>query len=202
MFAFGGREWPVTVLNLPSVVESYKTLDDINLVKTTDIGQVGAAARLPAARQLSWAMSWAQLCAMRCAQFVLRSSNCTLKRARLFSVMHVTAILTLFAELLPSPGLLASTRAAPAAQVAPSHSTVWCSCLANQLCSLLPAQVLVVGGDPADPVQAEEAAAGEARDGVTPPMRNARERIFRRPIDVSPQARKGSAVDGRASQGT
>ncbi|KAL4436073.1 hypothetical protein ABPG77_005521 [Micractinium sp. CCAP 211/92] len=86
VFAFGGREWPVTVLNLPSVVESYKTLDDTNLVKTTDIGQV-----------------------------------------------------------------------------------------------------LVVGGDPADPQQAQEAAAGEARDGVTPPMRNARERIFRRPIDVSPQ---------------
>lgn len=33
-------QYPVTVLNLPSVVESYKTLDDVNLVKTTDIGQV------------------------------------------------------------------------------------------------------------------------------------------------------------------
>ena len=31
-----------------------------------------------------------------------------------------------------------------------------------------------------------ETSAGEARDGVTPPMRNARERIFRRPIDVPP----------------
>lgn len=41
-FTFGGRSYPVTVLNLPSVVESYKTLDDVNLVKTTDIGQVGA----------------------------------------------------------------------------------------------------------------------------------------------------------------
>ena len=39
-FAYGGRQYPVTVLNLPSVVESYKTLDDVNLVKTTDIGQV------------------------------------------------------------------------------------------------------------------------------------------------------------------
>ena len=39
-FAFDGRQYPVTVLNLPSVVESYKTLDDVNLVKTTDIGQV------------------------------------------------------------------------------------------------------------------------------------------------------------------
>ena len=35
-------QYPVSVLNLPSVVESYKTLDDVNLVKTTDIGQVGA----------------------------------------------------------------------------------------------------------------------------------------------------------------
>lgn len=39
-FQWGGRSYPVTVLNLPSVVESYKTLDDINLVKTCDIGQV------------------------------------------------------------------------------------------------------------------------------------------------------------------
>ena len=38
-------QYPVTVLNLPSVVESYKTLDDVNLVKTTDIGQVGGRAR-------------------------------------------------------------------------------------------------------------------------------------------------------------
>lgn len=73
----------MTVLDLPSVVESYKTLDDVNLVKTTDIGQV-----------------------------------------------------------------------------------------------------LVVGEGGAAP---DEAAALEARDGVTPPMRNARGRVFRKPIDVSPQ---------------
>ena len=38
-----GQEHPVSLLDLPTVVESYKTLDDINLVKMTDIGQV----RLP-----------------------------------------------------------------------------------------------------------------------------------------------------------
>ena len=37
------------------------------------------------------------------------------------------------------------------------------------------------------PGLAEEAAGGEARDGVTPPMRNARERVFRRPIEVAPE---------------
>ncbi|PRW60754.1 transcription initiation factor TFIID subunit 7-like [Chlorella sorokiniana] len=85
MFVFKGRQYPVTVLNLPSVVESYKTLDDVNLVKTTDIGQV------------------------------------------------------------------------------------------------------LVVGSAADPgIAPEEAAGGEARDGVTPPMRNARGRIFRNPIDVAP----------------
>lgn len=85
MFVFKGRQYPVTVLNLPSVVESYKTLDDVNLVKTTDIGQV------------------------------------------------------------------------------------------------------LVVGSAADPgVVPEEAAGGEARDGVTPPMRNARGRIFRNQIDVAP----------------
>lgn len=43
--------------------------------------------------------------------------------------------------------------------------------------------MLVVGDEPG---LAEEAASGEARDGVTPPMRNARERIFRKPVDVAP----------------
>lgn len=38
-----------------------------------------------------------------------------------------------------------------------------------------------------DAVEPTEAAAGEARDGVTPPMRNARERVFRKHIDVAPQ---------------
>lgn len=37
---FEDQAYPLTVLNLPCVTESYKTYDDINLVKTTDIGQV------------------------------------------------------------------------------------------------------------------------------------------------------------------
>ncbi len=52
-----GVSYPVTVQTLPTVVESYKTYDDVNLVKTADVGQVGAAAarlrrwRLRGARQ-------------------------------------------------------------------------------------------------------------------------------------------------------
>jgi transcription initiation factor TFIID subunit 7 len=37
---FEGRDYQLTLLNLPTVTESYKTYDDINLVKTGDIGQV------------------------------------------------------------------------------------------------------------------------------------------------------------------
>lgn len=37
---FEGRDYQLTLLNLPSVTETYKTYDDINLVKTGDIGQV------------------------------------------------------------------------------------------------------------------------------------------------------------------
>lgn len=75
---FEGSDYQLTVLNLPTIAECYKTYDDVNLVKTGDIGQV-----------------------------------------------------------------------------------------------------LVVG-----PCLEEECRVGEIRDGVTPPMRNARERIFRKPIDV------------------
>lgn len=56
----------------------------------------------------------------------------------------------------------------------------------------LPPQVLVVGGE-SSAEAAAEAVAGEARDGVTPPMRNARERVFRKPIDVD--ARTVSKVE-------
>lgn len=79
---FEGQEHRVTVLNLPCVLESYQTYDDVNLVKTTDVGQV-----------------------------------------------------------------------------------------------------LVVGD-----ISETEAATGECADGVTPPMRNARQRLFRKPIEVSPAA--------------
>lgn len=36
----GGEAFPAHVLNLPTIVESYKTYDDIHLVKSNDIGQV------------------------------------------------------------------------------------------------------------------------------------------------------------------
>ena len=37
---FEGKTYRVDLLDLPTVVESYKTLDDVNLVKTGDVGQV------------------------------------------------------------------------------------------------------------------------------------------------------------------
>jgi TATA-binding protein-associated factor Taf7 len=37
-----GVEHAVHLQDMPTVVESYKTLDDANLVKVADIGQVGA----------------------------------------------------------------------------------------------------------------------------------------------------------------
>lgn len=39
-FVIGGDSFPTSLLDLPTVVESYKTYDDTNLVKTADIGQV------------------------------------------------------------------------------------------------------------------------------------------------------------------
>lgn len=36
----GDAEYPVLAQQLPTVVESYKTYDEINLVKATDVGQV------------------------------------------------------------------------------------------------------------------------------------------------------------------
>ncbi|KAK4764389.1 hypothetical protein SAY87_013827 [Trapa incisa] len=39
-FAIGGDSFPASLLDLPTVVESYKTYDDTNLVKTADIGQI------------------------------------------------------------------------------------------------------------------------------------------------------------------
>jgi transcription initiation factor TFIID subunit 7 len=37
---FEGKQYQLTVLNLPCVTECYKTYDDINLVKVGDVGQV------------------------------------------------------------------------------------------------------------------------------------------------------------------
>lgn len=79
---FRGKSYPLKVLNLPCVAETYKTYDDVNLVKSADVGQV-----------------------------------------------------------------------------------------------------LVVGD-----AEGLEGPPGEARDGITRPMRNARERIFRQPIEVDPES--------------
>ncbi|KAI0504824.1 hypothetical protein KFK09_015777 [Dendrobium nobile] len=39
-FAIGNETFPASLLDLPGVVESYKTYDDTVLIKTADIGQI------------------------------------------------------------------------------------------------------------------------------------------------------------------
>ncbi len=39
-FILGSERFPLAVQDLPTIVESYKTYDDVNLVKTANIGQV------------------------------------------------------------------------------------------------------------------------------------------------------------------
>lgn len=39
-FSIGDKHFPASLLDLPCVVESYKTYDDSCLIKTADIGQV------------------------------------------------------------------------------------------------------------------------------------------------------------------
>lgn len=39
-FMIGNDRFPASLLDLPCVVESYKTYDDSSLIKTADIGQV------------------------------------------------------------------------------------------------------------------------------------------------------------------
>lgn len=39
-FAIGNDRFPASLLDLPAIVESYKTYDDSVLIKTADIGQV------------------------------------------------------------------------------------------------------------------------------------------------------------------
>lgn len=39
-FIFGETALPASLKDLPTIVECYKTYDDVNLVKTGDIGQV------------------------------------------------------------------------------------------------------------------------------------------------------------------
>lgn len=45
--------YPVKLLNLPTVVEAYKTYDDINLVKINDVGQVGTYQHCSAVQRLT-----------------------------------------------------------------------------------------------------------------------------------------------------
>mmetsp|Transcript_5363 Transcript_5363/g.11774 ORF Transcript_5363/g.11774 Transcript_5363/m.11774 type:complete len:186 (-) Transcript_5363:24-581(-) len=52
VLALGDKAYPVKLLDLPTVVESYKTLDDTNLVKTGDIGQMIMVAGQPPADTL------------------------------------------------------------------------------------------------------------------------------------------------------
>lgn len=40
-FVIGNDSLPVSLLDLPCIIESYKTYDDNVLIKTSDIGQVG-----------------------------------------------------------------------------------------------------------------------------------------------------------------
>jgi transcription initiation factor TFIID subunit 7 len=39
-FMIGNESFPASLLDLPAVVESYKTYDDSVLIKTADVGQV------------------------------------------------------------------------------------------------------------------------------------------------------------------
>ena len=40
---FQGEHHAFTLLDLPTVLESYKTYNDVDLIKTADIGQVSVA---------------------------------------------------------------------------------------------------------------------------------------------------------------
>lgn len=44
MFVIGNEQFPAYLLDLPAIVESYKTYDDSVLIKTADIGQVHCLA--------------------------------------------------------------------------------------------------------------------------------------------------------------
>lgn len=64
-----GVDHKVVLQNLPAVIESYKTLDDANLVKVADIGQVScpfsAACSLGLWTFASWkASGWALPCVL------------------------------------------------------------------------------------------------------------------------------------------
>lgn len=120
LFIVGGAEYPVSLRSLPTVVESYKTLNDIDLVKAGDIGQA------------------------RAHHLQLHSS-----------------------PLAVSSRLPAPQRGYAAGRAAARVSAV--------------AQVLVVRPQGMAPPPL-----GEYADGVTPPARRARERLFRERPEVDP----------------
>lgn len=45
-FVIGDDQFPASLLDLPSILESYKTYDDNVLIKTADIGQVSGVCIL------------------------------------------------------------------------------------------------------------------------------------------------------------
>lgn len=57
VFTVGGEAFPVHLRNLPTIVESYKTYDDIHLVKSNDIGQVGGLFEAAALTRLQAKLS-------------------------------------------------------------------------------------------------------------------------------------------------
>jgi hypothetical protein len=90
-----GTAYPVRLLNIPTVVEAYKTYDDVNLVKINDVGQVGVRAsiggeQVKAIRAwccLLWTWRWQSsmyvcVAAPACRFFWLgaRTANCLLGR--------------------------------------------------------------------------------------------------------------------------
>ena len=44
-FTIAGERYPVFLLDSPSIIEAYSSLDDVNLVKTADVGQILLVAR-------------------------------------------------------------------------------------------------------------------------------------------------------------
>ena len=58
VFTLGGSEYPCQLMDLPGIVESYKTYNDVHLVKSTDVGQVNCTSCSPSPLPfLSYALS-------------------------------------------------------------------------------------------------------------------------------------------------
>jgi transcription initiation factor TFIID subunit 7 len=69
--------YPAKLLDLPTKVESWKTLDDVNLVKAADIGQIIVVSQPGAALATEDVSVDGVTLAMRC---VLRPSDCAFRR--------------------------------------------------------------------------------------------------------------------------